>query len=329
MNLVTLSTQQDIERLLSDVEAHNTKKSLINVTGEYYSDTNILYADTITFSQRSTLHFDSPDEVRLPPDFYLIYADKIVLNEGTSVAKIVVSRKDDNVFSTYLRGVDGSAHVGSARSGNYGGDRGGTGHNGDSGLEGHNGTAGQTLQLGTLVIAANEVVNKGATGRPTKITIEGYGVNGGHGGNGGPGQNGGQGGKGGAAVVSNRGLTCKHTRGSGGNGGAGGPGGNGGLGASGGDGVNVVLIGKEDLFIDPWYSMTSFELFGGEIGRGGDGGAGGLPGERGPRGDERAPCNTFPAEGQPGSPGDKGLSGLDGESVGAKGQVTYYPVVGV
>lgn len=269
-----------VGRLLSRSITDKDRLSGVQIDKIVYYDSNLIFSNSISFSEGSTLFFS---DNAISDGYIYIVANDLSISGNAS---ITWGRRDGDAPMPPPRGKAPSGTLGRGF-----GEAGGPGMVGQSGNVGYPGRSAPTLIL---------VVTKIEGG---KLSIDLKGENGGQGGTG---ESGGDGGPGGVGIPGSHSLIdCKQVGGPGGKGGDGGQGGNGGVGGRGGNGGDVFLLDFDKSAKD------HFEISnpGGSGGPGGQPGAGGNPGSSGRGGQEARP---FCSGGSPGFRGTPGLPGAEG-----------------
>ena len=202
-------------------------RDAFNVSGYARYPGNIIWADEVRFSPKSTLEFTN-----LNAPFWAIVARKLIFEEG----EIAITRSTSYVVEAAKNGSHGESGIeGSRKTGWLNGRHGHHGDSGRSGSAGMDGASGKSVPC--LIIIAQTVQLLQPT---VSVNLDGF--DGGRGGNGGNGGNGGDGERGRKGASSA--LRCERQCGNGGNGGHAGSGGAAGAGGNGGDGGDFVFIGN-------------------------------------------------------------------------------------
>jgi len=261
-------------------------RNVIPITGSESFGQQIIKADEIVFDAGARLIFTN---IKAP--WIAIAARRIKFRDPLGYSFI---ERDMNVRS----GATGlTGNTGQRGADDYGetNRRGNDGHPGGTG--GHGGV-GERLQLPTIYIVAEQLLDDRNQEIPAgllNLAILARGIDGGVGGPGGRGGDGGHAGNGKEGATSP--FDCKEGPGPGGDGGTAGMGGRGGDGGSGGAGSTIIFVSLQrgaDTF--------SYSRVNNQGGLGGIGGRGGAPGTPG-NGGGGAGRNGWCGPSGPGSPG--------------------------
>jgi hypothetical protein len=261
-------------------------RSVIPITGSESFGQQIIKADEIVFDAGSRLvvtNLKAPwiaiaarrIKFRDPLSYSFIERDMSVRSGAVGRAGTIGQRGADDLGETNRRGNDGHPC--------------GTGGNG---------TPGERLQLPTIFIIAEQLLDDRNQEIPAGLLNLGVLARGIDGGSGGPGGAGGDGGNAGNGKEgADTPFECREGPGPGGNGGTAGMGGRGGDGGIGGNGATIIFVSLQrgaDTF--------SYSRVNNQGGLGGLGGRGGSPGQPG-RGGGGAGRNGWCGPSGPGSPG--------------------------
>jgi hypothetical protein len=268
------------------IKASPNIRNVIPITGSESFGQQIIKADEIVFDAGSRLIFTN-----LKAPWIAIVAKRIKFRDPLNYSFI---ERDMNVRN----GATGrTGNTGQRGADDYG-ETNRRGNDGHPGGTGGNGTVGERLQLPTIYIIAERLIDDRNQEIPAgllNLAVLARGIDGGIGGSGGRGGDGGNAGNGkeGASGA----FDCKEGPGPGGNGGTAGMGGGGGDGASGGSGGTIIFVSLQrgaDTF--------SYSRVNNQGGLGGVAGRGGAPGNPG-NGGGGAGRNGWCGPSGPGSPG--------------------------
>lgn len=280
MNLANAQTRQNSRELAGNTDWNKfvdaikaaPSTSILEISGDFHTDENILKADKIVFADGSRLTFD-----RVDYPFLVIVAKEIIFSAPKYRATI--ERKKSIYAETAARGADAVGQPPkkpNAAHKNRGAD-------GDPGFPGGTGALGVSIDLPDVFIATNEVSRQGGgTSGFIDLKLLFAGINGGQGGQGGNGGKGGAGGDGGKGI--DHFFDCAGGPGDGGTGGPGGRGGRGGDGGRGGNGADIYYVGSnqalDELEVSRVWAPPGLPGRGGPPGNPGPGGDGGARGGR-------------------------------------------------
>lgn len=290
--------------ILDAIKASPNIRSVIPITGSESFGQQVIKADEIVFDSQARLILTN-----LNVPWVAIVARRFKFRDPTAYSFI---ERDMSIRS----GEPGRPGPAGVRGNDDYGETNRRGNNGHPGGAGGTGGQGEVLQLPTIYIIAEQLLDETNTQIPAgllNLAVIGRGIDGG------PGGPGGRGGDGGNAGNGKEGATgpfdCREGPGPGGNGGAAGMGGRGGDGGPGGDGATVIFVS-----LPRGADTFSYSRVNNQGGLGGIGGAGGPPGQPG-RGGSGAPRNGWCGSSGPGSSGSypspasqgNGPSGPDGK----------------
>jgi hypothetical protein len=282
-NMLTPEIPKDVAE---SIKAAPNIRSVIPISGSESFGQQVIKADEIVFDAGSRLVFTN-----LKAPWIAIAARRIKFRDPIGYSFI---ERDMNVRS----GANGrTGNTGQRGADDYG-ETNRRGNDGHPGGTGGNGSVGERLQLPTIYIIAERLLDDRNQEIPAgllNLAILACGIDGGMGGAGGRGGDGGNAGNGkeGASGA----FDCKEGPGPGGNGGTSGAGGRGGDGGSGGSGGTIIFVSLQrgaDTF--------SYSRVNNQGGLGGVAGRGGAPGNPG-NGGGGAGRNGWCGPSGPGSPG--------------------------
>jgi hypothetical protein len=267
----------------SAIKAAPNIRNVLPVSGSESFGQQIIKADEIVFDARAHLVLTN---IRAP--WVAVVARRFKFRDPTVYSFI---ERDMNVRS----GAAGRAGVSGTRGADDYGETNRRGNDGHPGGPGGTGGGGETLQLPTVYVIAEQLLDDRNQEIPAGIlnlAVLASGIDGGAGGIGGRGGDGGNGKEGATGA-----FDCREGPGPGGNGGTAGPGGRGGDGAHGGNGGTIVFVSLRQGADTFTYARVN-----NQGGLGGNGGRGGSPGTPGREGNG-AGRNGWCGPSGPGSPG--------------------------
>ncbi len=252
------------DQMVQEIKIHQSEDQ-ISIRGNYHFNNNILKANTIVFTDQSSLVLNNLDV-----SYIAIVAKKMIFSAPGY--RGFIQRDEKALIPTAGAGRSVPAgevppdYIPQNAPAKVGGAQGHDGYSGGMGGEGH------SKYLPQLFIFTDSVEK--STGGPEgfiDLNILYDGIDAGQGGKGGNGGVGGRGQNGGHGVDNV--FDCNGGPGNGGRGGPGGKGGKGGKGGRPGNSANLYYLGSEDALSQLTLASVSQE--------GGHGGRGGLPGEAG------------------------------------------------
>jgi hypothetical protein len=268
------------------IKAAPNIRNVIPITGSESFGQQIIKADEIVFDARAHLVFTN---LRAP--WVAVVAKRLKFRDPLQYSFV---ERDMNVKS----GAAGRIGTAGTRGADDYGETNRRGNNGHPGGPGGTGGRGETLQLPTLYIIAEQLLDEKNQQIPAGILNLAVLVRGIDGGQGGQGGRGGDGGNAGNGKEGASGLfDCREGPGPGGDGGTAGMGGKGGDAGTGGNGGTVIFVSLPQGADTFSYSRVNNQ--GGLAGLSGRGGSPGAPG----RGGDGAPRNGWCGPSGPGSTG--------------------------
>ena len=300
-------TTPDIPKeVAAAIKAAPAIKAVIPITGSESFGDQIIKADEIQFDSGAHLVFTN-----LSAPWIAIVAHRFKFRDPFAYSFI---GRDMSVRA----GADGGTGSPGARGADDLGETNRRGNDGHPGGPGGPGGGGTTVQLPTLYIIAEQLLdnaNKEIPAGILNLAVLIRGIDGGSGGVGGKGGDGGHAGNGKEGATSA--FDCKDGPGPGGNGGTAGVGGHGGAGGNGGNGGTVFFVALQPASDAFSYSRVNNQYGApGNVGRGGPpgspGGGGGGAGRNGwcgPSGPGNPGVYPNPVNLGDGSPGQNGAKG--------------------
>jgi hypothetical protein len=272
--------------IAAGIKSAPTIKSILPITGSERFGQQVIKADEIVFDASAHLVFTN-----LSAPWVGIAARKIKFRNPNAYSFI----ERDMTVSNATRGVDGQP---GARGADRPGETNRRGNDGDPGGPGGQGGIGGTMNLPTLYIVAEQLIDERDTEIPAgliNLAVLLRGVDGGQGGTGGRGGDGGNAGNGKEGATGA--FDCREGPGPGGNGGPSGQGGRGGPGGTGSKGGDVIFVSLKN-----GAECFTYARVNNQGGLGGQGGRGGSPGTPG-AGGQGAGRNGWCGPSGPGLPG--------------------------
>ena len=300
-------TTPDIPKeVAAAIKAAPAIKAVIPITGSESFGDQIIKADEIQFDSGAHLVFTN-----LSAPWIAIVAHRFKFRDPFAYSFI-----ERNM--SVRAGADGGTGSPGARGADDLGETNRRGNDGHPGGPGGPGGGGTTVQLPTLYIIAEQLLdnaNKEIPAGILNLAVLIRGIDGGSGGVGGKGGDGGHAGNGKEGATSA--FDCKDGPGPGGNGGTAGVGGHGGAGGNGGNGGTVFFVALQPASDAFSYSRVNNQYGApGNVGRGGPpgspGGGGGGAGRNGwcgPSGPGNPGVYPNPVNLGDGSPGQNGAKG--------------------
>jgi hypothetical protein len=283
---VAATTPDVPKEVAAAIKAAPAIKQVIPVTGTESFGQQVIKADEIVFDSGAHLVFTN-----LGAPWIAIVAHRFKFRDPLSYSFI---ERDMNVRA----GADGAQGAQGARGADDFGETNRRGNDGHPGGPGGPGGVGKTVQLPTLYIIAEKLLDDKDKEIPAGIlnlAVLARGIDGGNGGIAGRGGDGGHAGNGKEGATGP--FDCKEGPGPGGNGGTAGMGGHGGDGGAGGNGGTVIFVA-----LKPASEAFSYSRVNNQYGLGGNFGRGGSPGNPG-AGGGGAGRNGWCGPSGPGSPG--------------------------
>jgi hypothetical protein len=280
-------TAPEIPKEVADaIKAAPNVRDVIPITGSESFGQQVIKADEIVWDASAHLVFTN---IRAP--WVAVVAKRFKFRNPNAYSFI---ERDMNV----RYGAPGNRGGNGAKGADDYGETGRRGNDGHPGGPGGTGGRGETLQLPTLYIIAEKLLDDRNQEIPAGIlnlAVLVRGIDGGTGGDGGRGGDGGHAGNGKEGATGA--FDCHEGPGPGGNGGTAGQGGHGGDGGAGGNGATIIFVSLQNGADTFTYSRVNNQ--GGLAGLGGRGGAPGTPGAGG----GGAPRNGWCGPSGPGSTG--------------------------
>ncbi|WP_085970625.1 hypothetical protein [Bradyrhizobium elkanii] len=280
-------TTPDIPKdVIAAIKSAPAIKSVIPISGSESFAQQIIKADEIQFDSGAHLVFTN-----LSAPWVAVVAHRFKFRDPLAYSYV---ERDLSVRA----GADGGTGALGARGADDLGETNRRGNDGHPGGPGGPGGNGLTLQLPTLYLIAEQLLdntNKEIPAGTLNLAVLVRGIDGGNGGIGGRGGDGGRAGNGKEGATSP--FDCKNGPGPGGNGGTAGTGGRGGAGGNGGNGGTIYF-----LALQPASDTFSYSRVNNQYGIAGNVGRGGPPGSPGPGGGG-AGRNGWCGPSGPGNPG--------------------------